>query len=98
MEYVFYDPFHGGCLRIMRKVGKDKFIIIGAYGDDEGKKGYWSATARKIAPKMLDGKKWNLEVNFDNKPIIKHKQIYLANWKGRKIDWQDGNTWQQLYA
>jgi len=98
MEYYFYDPFHGNCLRSIRKVNKNTYLIIGAYGSDEGKKGYWSATAKKISPKKIDGKTYNLEVNFDNKPIIKHKQIYLANWKNRKIDWEDGNTWLQLYA
>ena len=98
MEYYFYDPLHGHCLRTMRKVNTNTYLIIGAYGSDEGKKGYWSATAKKIKPQTKNGKTYNFEINFDNKPKIKHQPIYLANWKDRKIHWEDGNTWLQLYA
>lgn len=89
----FYDPKHGNCLRTISKIDKDLYIINGAYGSDEGKKGHWAAIAKKT-----NNKKWNLEVNFLYKKIIKHKPIYLANWKNRKINWEDGNTWLQLYA
>lgn len=98
MEYSFYDPNHGGCLRTIRKVGANIYLIVGAYGSDEGRVGYWSAFAKKIKPKILDGKKYNLEVDFTHKEKIKHSKIYLANWRERKIFWQDGNIWQQLYA
>ena len=42
----YYDPNHGGCLRIMHKMSDNEYIINGAYGSDEGKKG-WCANAKK---------------------------------------------------
>ena len=29
---------------------------------------------------------------------IKHNQVYYAYMTNRKIKWQDGNIWLQLYA
>ena len=57
----FYDPNHGNCLRIVNKVDKDTYIINGAYGSDEGKKGYWAAIAKKIKKTYYNGKKYNLK-------------------------------------
>ena len=94
----FYDPNHGNCLRIVNKVDKDTYIINGAYGSDEGKKGYWAAITKKIKKTYYNGKKYNLKVDFSMKKKINHQQIYYAYMAHRKIKWQDGNTWLQLYA
>ena len=34
----YFDPNHGGCLRIVTKLERDKYLIEGAYGSDEGAK------------------------------------------------------------
>jgi hypothetical protein len=94
----FYDPNHGNCLRIVNKVDKNVYIINGAYGNDEGKSGYWAAMAEKKKIFKYKGQKYNLEVNFFMKKKITHKQVYYAYMANRKIKWQDGNTWLQLYA
>ena len=97
-SYYFYDPNHGGCLRVMNKVDKDTYIINGAYGSDEGGKGYWAAIATKVKKENYKNKPFNLLVNFQYKKKIKHAQVYHAYWTGREIKWEDGNTWLQLYA
>ena len=94
----FFDPNHGNCLRTMNLIDKHKYIINGAYGADEGKKGHWAAIAEKKKPFYHNGSKYNLEVNFSLKHKITHKQIYFAYMANRKIKWQDGNTWLQMYA
>lgn len=94
----YYDPKHGHCLRTMNMIDSNKYIINGAYGSDEGKKGYWAAIAEKKKLFYHDGRKYNLEVNFSFKHKIKHQQIYYAYMANRKIKWQDGNTWLQLYS
>ena len=94
----FYDPNHGNCLRIVNKVDKDTYIINGAYGSDEGKKGYWAAIAKRKKIFNYKGEKYNLEVNFFMKKKITHQQKYYAYIYRRKIKWQDGNVWLQLYA
>lgn len=94
----YYDPNHGNCLRTMNKVDTKTFVINGAYGADEGKKGYWAAVAEKKRPFVYKGQTYNLEVNFSFKNKLNHKQIYYAYMVHRKILWQDGNTWLQLYA
>lgn len=93
----YYDPNHGGCLRVMHQIDENTYVINGAYGSDEGKKGYWAAIAKKIN-KTIDGKRYNLEIDFEMKKILTHKRIYYANMKNRKIHWCDGNTWIQMYA
>ena len=45
--YYYYDPNHGGCLRIVNKTDRNNYIIKGAYGSDEGKKGYWWQLLKK---------------------------------------------------
>ena len=94
----FYDPNHGNCLRIVNKVDKNVYIINGAYGNDEGKEGYWAAMAERKKVFHYKGEKYNLEVNFFMKKKRAHKQVYYAYMANRKIKWQDGNTWLQLYA
>ena len=89
-EFFFYDPKHGGCLRNMRKIDTNTYIINGAYGSDEGKKGYWAAIAKKNGNELI--------VDFTMKKKLKHKTVYKAIWKNREIHWEDGNTWKELYA
>lgn len=97
-SYTFYDPNHGGCLRTMRKIDNNYYVINGAYGSDEGGKGYWVAFATKSITKNYKNFKYNLVVDFANKKKITHKVKYHAHWIGRKIHWEDGNTWLELYA
>jgi|TARA_B100001175_G_scaffold93644_1_gene79199 hypothetical protein len=94
----YFDPNHGGCLRIVNKISKDSYIINGAYGSDEEKKGYWAATAKKTKLFDYKDKKYNFIVDFSMKSEKIHKNVYYARMIGRKIHWQDGNTWQQMYA
>lgn len=94
----YFDPKHGGCLRIMNKTDKDSYIINGPYGSDENKEGYWAADARKTKLFEHKGKKYNLIVDFSMKSEKIHKNIYYARMKGREIHWQDGNTWYQMYT
>lgn len=44
----YFDPNHEGCSRIVTKLEKDKYLIEGAYGSDEGAKGPWIATMTKL--------------------------------------------------
>lgn len=94
----FYDPNHGHCLRTMNRVDTHTYIINGAYGADEGRRGHWAAVATKKKPFIHNGHKYNLEVNFSFKHKITHTPIYYAYMGHRKIKWQDGNTWLQLYV
>jgi hypothetical protein len=95
----FYDPKHGNCLRTITKVDKNTYIINGAYGSDEGGKGHWAALATKEPKeKKYKNMSYNLIVDFKYKKKITHVPKYHALWKGRKIHWEDGNTWLQLYA
>ncbi len=95
--YYFYDPNHGNCLRIMYKINKNKYIIHGGYGSDEGKKGNWTAFLEKKPTFSKFGKKFNCVIDFSQKKKLKHDKIYYAYWSNRKIHWQDGNTWLQMY-
>ena len=95
---VYYDPNHGNCLRKMTPISENKYVINGAYGSDEGKKGHWVSFAEKIDLINKNGRKYNLKVDFSLKNIKTHEPIYYAYMHNRKIEWQDGNTWLQLYA
>ncbi len=95
--YYFYDPNHGNCLRIMHKINKDTYIINGGYGKNEGKKGHWAAILTKKNNFTKYNKKFNCIIDFSLKDKKIHKNIYYAYWSNRKIKWQDGNTWIQLY-
>ena len=94
----YYDPNHGGCLRIVNLIGKNKYVIKGAYGSDEGKKGYWIAYAEKKPNFNYKGDTYNLVVDFSEKKIKTHGPIYNAYMSNRKIKWQDGNIWELMYS
>ena len=96
-KLYFFDPNHGGCLRIMNKINDDTYIINGAYGSDEGKKGYWASTAKE-GNYNYKGIKYNLKVDFSMKDKKIHGNTYYALFSKRKIKWQDGNTWIQMYG
>ena len=94
----YYDPNHGGCLRIVNLIGRNKYVIKGAYGSDEGKKGYWIAYAEKKPKFNYKGETYNLVVDFSEKKIKTHGPIYNAYMGNRKIKWQDGNVWELMYS
>ena len=107
----YFDPWHGGCLRRIVKIGKDTYKILGVYGNDETTKvaqnleydpepvsathKYWFATLQ------VHKKKDNLQyltIDFTGKQGKKRFQ-YTAVYDAKKrvIDWDDTNTWKQLY-
>jgi hypothetical protein len=96
-KYYFYDPKHGNCLRVLYKNDKNTYIINGGYGNDEGKKGYWAAILHKKSNFQYKEDTYNCSIDFSMKKRKNHKNIYHAYWSDRKIKWQDGNTWIQLY-
>ena len=93
----YYDPNYGGCLRNMKKITNDMYIINGVYGEDEGRQGHWAAIATEGAY-TYNNKKYNLKVDFSMKYKKNHEPIYYALKKERKIEWQDGNEWKQMYG
>jgi hypothetical protein len=97
-EKVYYDPKHGGCLRIMTRTKPGLSIIKGAYGDDEEHTGYWFAEVSHFRPKKIGNDTYNISVNFLHKLGLTHKPIYHAYMKNREIHWEDGNVWKELYA
>lgn len=94
----YFDPNHGGCLRIVTKIEKDKYLIEGAYGSDEGGKGHWVASMTKTKKFEDKGNDYNIIVDFGKKKIKTHKNIYYAYMGRRYIKWQDGNKWIQMYV
>lgn len=107
----YFDPRHGGCLRRIVKVGADAYKIYGVYGSDEGVQvarnveydpepselthNFWHASLR--VQKKTEHLQ-HLAVDFTGKAGKKRLQytaIYDA--KKRTIDWDDTNTWKQLY-
>ena len=66
----YFDPNHGGCLRIVNKISKDSYIFNGAYGSDEEKKGYWAATAKKT--KLFD---------YKDKKINYYRDLSIVSFK-----------------
>ena len=97
-EKYFYDPKHGGCLRILTRIDDNKSIIKGAYGNDEKEKGHWFAEVTHFTEKTVGTRKYNMKVDFKNKKGLTHKPIYNAYMKNREIKWEDGNIWKELYA
>lgn len=91
---VYYDPKHGGCVRLVTRRGKAAWLIEGAYGDDEpGRPGTgWSAHARS------DGGHF-VTVDFFNKRTH-HARVYHALWcpEVRELHWEDGNVWKKMYS
>ena len=93
----YYDPLHGGCLReIRRNHGTHTFTILGVYGDDEAPRTHQPWTARVFATDV-DRDVWQLRVDFGGKPG-KQPRYLSAIFRDRKIEWEDGNTWIQLYT
>jgi hypothetical protein len=93
----FYDPNHGNCLRIMYQIDTNKYIINGGYGSDEGGKGHWAATLEKKRTFVYNNRKYNCIIDFSMKKKKTHEAIYYAYWTNRQMQWQDGNTWLELY-
>jgi hypothetical protein len=95
----YYDPLHGNCLRRITHVGKHVYKIDGVYGDDENTTtaqtgDHWFA---HIVATPKDDDTLSLRVDFCGKPI-KSNRFMMAEWKDRRIYWDDGNVWIQLYT
>jgi len=86
-QVYYFDPNHGGCMRILTKIDKEHFIVQGAYGSDEGGKGHWVATMKKTKKFTYEGKPYNLIVDFSKDTqgnllcFIGQTQHSLARWK-----------------
>ena len=74
------------------------YIINGAYGSDEKRKGYWAATGKILKEFKYKDKVYNMKVDFSMKEEKTHKSVYNAYMKNRVIRWEDGNEWKKLYA
>jgi len=93
MEGYWFDPKHGGCLRLISKDEKGAYVIHGAYGDDEppaNAEEYWFARAESSS----DGA---FLVDFVGKPH-KVRKRYSASLYGRNLHWDDGNVWRKAYT
>ena len=98
-QKYYYDPKHGWCLRMVTRVDKTTSMIKGAYGDDEELKGFWFAKIEHLSEnKEIDGKQYNMIVDFEMKKELAHKRkLYAYMGSNRKIRWEDGNVWLQMY-
>ena len=99
MRLVFFDPLHGGCLRVVVPEG-GAYRIHGAYGDDEAPKrpgAYWWATATVLERSPGGREKWT--VDFHPGKPLKSPRVLRATFEParRRIVWEDTNVWQQLY-
>ena len=108
---VYFDPWHGGCLRRIVHIDADTYGIHGVYGRDAGlpepegveydpepsawTNRYWFATCRIVSTEKNQSE---LHVDFTAKPNKKRKH-YTATHDAdeRVIKWDDGNRWKQLY-
>ena len=96
---LFFDPKHGGCLRVVEPMGDQRYRIRGAYGDDEAPQrpnGYWYAKAT-VLRRSGEDEEW--EVDFHPGKPLKRPRFLKAQFRPlqRRIEWEDGNTWKQLY-
>ena len=107
----YFDPWHGGCLRRIVKVGERDYKIHGVYGNDDTVRRprhveyhsesskmthkYWYATLRVHETK---NNVLHLKVHFGGKPD-KPRVEYDATYDPRLriIQWDDTNVWQQVY-
>lgn len=94
---VYYDPLHGGCLRRVVTTGRRTLRVHGVYGVDEDRTGRpWRARMTLLDPK---GPSTGLElcVDFSGKPG-KVPRFQRAVYRQRRLHWDDGNVWVQLYV
>ena len=111
LEGFYFDPWHGGCLRRISKIGGNYYKIHGVYGNDElislpqnveyhsesseTTNKYWYAT---LHVHNVCKNFYYLKVNFEGKPGKKrlhYNAVYDKN--KRHIKWDDTNTWKQIY-
>ena len=108
---LYFDPWHGGCLRRVVKTGRDTYAIHGVYGRDDKDtipRGveydpeapilthrYWRADLRLCE---TQGHRHVLIVDFSRK-AGKKRVVYRAVYDEQKrvIEWDDTNEWKQLY-
>ena len=96
---AFFDPNHGGCLRIISHSARRRLTIHGVYGSDEPDTGSsWTATAT-LDPPTRHGDV-SMTVDFAGKRHLTHERIYNATWQPRRgrIAWQDGHTWTRMHT
>lgn len=96
---LFFDPLHGGCLRVVYPSGDSTYTIVGVYGTDEMNVGKtWTAFMREIST-LADGSVL-MEVDFSGKLEIVHERLFHARWYSdtRKLIWQDENVWIGIYS
>lgn len=101
LEGVYFDPYHGGCLRSIEQTAPSRFVIHGVYGDDElDTSEYWFAEIHLLPrPKKrskTQSKTIRMEVDFSGKP--QHPGITRATYQSRRIHWDDGNQWVKMYV
>ena len=100
MEGYYFDPYHGGCLRVIRKRGDGTFFILGVYGSDEPSTNRpWTATASLLPQKTWMGGQ-RMSVDFGGKVHLTHSTLYRATWYPERgvIRWQDGNRWKKMHV
>jgi hypothetical protein len=94
MDGVYFDPNHGGCLRILERRGETEYVITGAYGTGERARAGtpWRAYVTTHAGHFL-------LVDFKEKKT-RHARIYHALWcpDVQQIAWEDGNVWKRLHS
>ena len=108
---IYFDPWHGGCLRRIVKTANGAYTIHGVYGNDDNVRmpshveydpeaselthRYWRATLRV---RETEGHRHTLIVDFSSK-VGKKRVLYSAVYdeKKRVIEWDDTNTWTQMY-
>ena len=93
MEGVYYDPNHGGCVRILERRDATHYVVTGAYGDGELEHAGTPWRAHITAHGKF------LTVDFKGKRT-KHARVYHALWcpAVRQIAWEDGNVWKRLHS
>lgn len=97
MQGYYYDPLHGGCLRLVTQTSSSSYLIRGVYGSDETHTHEpWTAVAREHGTHGEHGRRFL--VDFAGKPC-KRPRYLTCVYVDRTLRWEeDGNVWVQLYV
>ena len=111
IEGFYFDPWHGGCLRRIVKVGENSYKVHGVYGNDDvvdipknveynaesssKTHMYWHASINVVQKKKNS---LHLKVYFGGK-LDKARLTYDAvyDMNKRLIKWDDSNEWKKMY-
>ena len=97
---VFFDPLHGGCLRVIKRISVDAYKIYGVYGDDEKPDpagNAWWATMY-VLERVGDVVKFRVDFSH-GKPRKRDKELSAEyHPKRRCIRWEDGNKWREMFV